>query len=67
MDDRDPFVLWMLEVDSVLSRYLGITTADVPNCPFVGWYTHGANPRRAATLAVSFYLFPTPRPEECFQ
>lgn len=47
-----PFDQWMTAVDDALVRFLGLSSADLPDCPYALWHESGESPRRAATKAV---------------
>ena len=47
------FAAWMNAVDSIISaRFMGLTTADLPDCCYGDWYDEGLSPRSAAARAV---------------
>lgn len=45
---KKTFDEWMKEVDNILARTVGLTSLDLPDCPYHDWYEDGVTPRSAA-------------------
>lgn len=48
---KKTFEQWMKEVDSRLVNSIGLTSLDLPDCPYRDWYEDGVTPRSAAARA----------------
>ena len=55
MDEIDTrtFEQWMQAIDSLISRYFGLSIYDLPDCTFKDWYEDRLRPIHAANLALA--------------
>ena len=50
--DRPTFEAWMDRIDKVLFRNTGVSSGDLPDCPYRDWYDDRVRPIRAANKAL---------------
>ena len=50
--DNPTFDKWMARIDSVLSKHIGLTSADLDDCRYMDWYEQRLRPIRAANRAL---------------
>lgn len=46
------FNAWLKKIDDILWQRLGLTTADLPDCPYFEWFETHVTPRGAAARAI---------------
>lgn len=50
--NEDHFRDWMGAVDRAVSARVGLSAADLPDCPYRDWFDDGVTPQTAARRAV---------------
>jgi len=53
-NDNRTFDEWFYAVDHLLQYNLGISTDDLPDCPYSQWYADRLRPIRAANKALTY-------------
>lgn len=49
---RKTYEQWKAEVDATILRKAGLTSDDLPDCPYREWYDEGVPSLNAATRAI---------------
>ncbi len=48
------FDAWMKKVDAEVSRKVGLSVHDLPDCCFSDWHEDGVTPKSAASRAIKY-------------
>ncbi len=51
---KKSFEDYMKEVDAILSRRVGLTSSDLPDCMYCDWHEDGVSPKSAAAKAIKY-------------
>lgn len=49
---KTTFEAWMVKVNKLVSDRVGLTTDDLPDCPYADWHQDGMTPKGAASKAI---------------
>lgn len=51
---KKSFEQWLAAVDAILASKLGgMTSEEIPDCPYCQWFEDGMSPKRAAAKAIA--------------